>query len=135
MRSGIQCFLSASGLKEYRIVALELSTADGTYIPVAIPTAETLPAGYALEQNYPNPFNPETRIEFALPSSGNVRLIVYNLLGREVRTLVSTVLAAGQHTINWDSRDNAGQAVASGVYFYRLEAGDHTMTRKMMLLK
>lgn len=135
MPSGNQCFLSASGLKEYRIVALELSTADGTYIPVAIPTAETLPAGYVLEQNYPNPFNPETRIEFALPSSGNVRLIVYNLLGREVRTLVSTVLAAGQHTINWDSRDDAGQAVASGVYFYRLEAGDHTMTRKMMLLK
>ena len=135
MPEGNQCFLSAAGLKDYRIVALELSTPDGTYIPVTLRPAESIPTGYALDQNYPNPFNPDTRISFALPSSGSIRLIVYNVLGREVRTLVSSNLNAGQHTVIWDGRDNEGMTAASGVYFYRLEAGDYTMTRKMMLLK
>jgi len=135
MPSGSQCFLRVSGLKDYRVVALELATADGTYIPVKLPASESLPQGYDLAQNYPNPFNPETRIAFSLPSSGEIRLAIYNVLGREVRTLVSSHLEAGQHTAVWDGRDNAGATAASGVYFYRLEASGYSMTRKMMLLK
>jgi len=135
MPSGSQRFLRVSGLKDYRVVALELATADGTYIPVELSAGGSLPEGYDLGQNYPNPFNPETRIAFALPSAGEIRLAIYNVLGREVRTLVSSHMEAGQHTAVWDSRDNAGAAAASGVYFYRLEAGGYSMTRKMMLLK
>jgi hypothetical protein len=100
-----------------------------------LPADGSLPAGYDLGQNYPNPFNPETRIAFALPSAGEIRLTIYNVLGREVRVLVSSQMEAGQHTAVWDSRDNAGATAASGVYFYRLEAGGYSMTRKMMLLK
>lgn len=135
MPSGSQCFLKAAGLTNYRLVGLELASADGANIPVMLPSGESLPSGFALGQNYPNPFNPETKITFALPSASEVTLTIYNVLGREVRTLVASTLEAGQHTVTWDSRDNAGAVTASGVYFYRLDAGTYSTTRKMMLLK
>lgn len=78
-----------------------------------------MPGGFALGQNYPNPFNPSTTIEFTLPQSAFVTLKVYNLLGEEVAALVSEQRMAGIHKINWDAR-----GLASGVYLYRLEAGD-----------
>jgi FtsP/CotA-like multicopper oxidase with cupredoxin domain len=85
--------------------------------------------------NYPNPFNPETQISFRLPNAGNVDLRVFNLLGQEVRRLVSGELTAGEHTIRWDGRDAAGIVVASGIYFYRLETPDFKATKRMLLLK
>jgi len=91
---------------------------------------QDLPASYALAQNYPNPFNPSTDISFDLPRSGKVNLTVYNILGQAVTTLVDRELDAGSHTITWDASENA-----TGVYFYKLTAGDFTETRKMMLLK
>jgi len=91
---------------------------------------EPLPSSYALNQNYPNPFNPTTEIAFALPSKADVTLKIYNILGQEVTTLVDKAMNAGNHVVQWDASENA-----TGVYFYKIEAGDFTETRKMMLLK
>ncbi|MFZ1683871.1 MAG: 5'-nucleotidase C-terminal domain-containing protein [Candidatus Zixiibacteriota bacterium] len=94
-----------------------------------------VPQTFELGQNYPNPFNPSTRIEFSLPSTQQVRLDIYNILGEQVTTLVDGEMSAGQHSIEWNSTDSHGQGVASGIYFYRLTAGDKVATRKMMLVK
>jgi len=89
-----------------------------------------------LAQNVPNPFNPSTTIRFSLRQRSKVTLSVYDVRGRRVRTLVRGVRTAGvEHVVAWDGRDDAGAAVSSGVYFYRLVAGSFTQTRKMLLLK
>ena len=90
----------------------------------------SLPTYYALNQNYPNPFNPSTTIEFALPVSSKIRLMVYDVLGREVANVVEGDFTAGVHKVQF----NASQ-FSSGVYFYRLEAGDFVAVKKLMLLK
>jgi hypothetical protein len=92
-------------------------------------------AEFQLEQNFPNPFNPSTRIPFELTRGGRVRLEVYDVAGRRVRAVVDRELPAGLHEAEWDGRDDAGQSAASGVYFYRMHAGDRTETRRMVLLK
>jgi hypothetical protein len=94
-----------------------------------------LPIEFALDQNYPNPFNPSTTIRFALPSDATIRLSVYDILGREVRSLVNSDMAAGYHQMAWDGKNNKGTSVASGMYIYRIEAGSFISTKKMMLLK
>lgn len=94
-----------------------------------------LPRQFELEQNFPNPFNPETAIRYELRASQPVKLTIFNALGQEVRTLIDEFQAAGVHSVVWDGRSAAGTAVASGVYFYRLQAGSYSETRKMALLK
>ncbi len=94
-----------------------------------------LPEEFRLSQNYPNPFNPSTRIGFALPVASHVRLEVINILGQRVVTLADREIEAGNHEILWDGTNTRGKMVSSGVYFYRLEAGSFTETRKMVLLK
>jgi hypothetical protein len=90
-----------------------------------------LPVKYDLSQNYPNPFNPSTRINYSIPFEGNVTLKIYDILGREVRTLISNELkSAGQYTINFDASN-----LPTGIYLYRLQAGDFVQVKKMMLLK
>ena len=93
-------------------------------------TDQIIPEDYALRQNYPNPFNPETRIEFALPEAGHTRIVIYDLLGREVTRLVDGNMSAGYHNVIWNASN-----VASGIYFYRLAAGDFVSTKKMVLLR
>jgi hypothetical protein len=83
-----------------------------------------------LEQNYPNPFNPSTTIEYALPKPSNVTLKIYNILGEEVATLVSDRLTAGSYSYEW----SRPAGMASGVYLYRLQAGEYLETRKMVLM-
>ena len=90
----------------------------------------SIPDKFALHQNYPNPFNPSTTITFDLPNSGFVSLIVYDILGREVAILLKKELKAGSYTGEWNAGD-----YNSGIYFYRLKAGDYVETRKMVLLK
>jgi len=94
-----------------------------------------LPMQYELSNNYPNPFNPETHISFSLPTAGEVRLSVYNVLGQQVKTLAAGTFEAGRHEVVWDGTDEAGDHVTSGIYLYRLEAGNFLETKKMMLLK
>jgi len=93
-------------------------------------TGSEIPNSFSLEQNYPNPFNPVTMINFRLPEAGNVRLIVFDMLGRKVTTLVNEKLARGSYTFDWDAGN-----VPSGVYFYRLETGEFVEVKKMVLVK
>jgi flagellar hook assembly protein FlgD len=95
----------------------------------------SLPERFELYQNYPNPFNPATTISFALPQGSDVELTVYNVLGRRVRTLTEQYYSSGLYRIEWDGRDSRGQVVASGVYLYRLTAGEYVQQRKMLLVK
>jgi hypothetical protein len=93
------------------------------------------PSGFALFQNQPNPFNPETRINYYLPKPCYVNLIIYNVLGQTVKTLHQGYQNAGMNTITWDGRGKNGAELSSGIYFYRLEAGEFVQTKKMSLLK
>ena len=96
----------------------------------------TVPAlANRLYQNHPNPFNPETKIRYTLSVPGHARLSVYTIAGRLVATLVNETLPAGRHEIRWDGRDDSGQSVASGTYFFRFVAGNHIETKRMTLLK
>ncbi|MCK6558098.1 carbohydrate binding domain-containing protein [bacterium] len=94
-----------------------------------------LPASYALAQNYPNPFNPETRIVYALPQQAHVTLAIFNTLGQKVRTLVEANQPAGKHEIVWDGRNDHGQSLASGIYFYQLRTAEAKLTRRMVLMR
>lgn len=95
-----------------------------------------LPSQFNLSQNYPNPFNPTTTIRYDLARAGQVSLVIYNLLGQKVHTLVGNQYQqTGRYTITWDGRNDAGAVVASGVYLYRLQAGNFVRTRKMLFLK
>jgi len=98
-------------------------------------TAESDPKSFALSQNFPNPFNPESEISYDLPNDSWVKLSIYNISGQKVKTLVDGFEAAGHKTVIWDGKNEKGEQVASGVYFYRLEAGDFTATKKMVLLR
>ncbi|GIV60712.1 MAG: hypothetical protein KatS3mg043_1801 [Rhodothermaceae bacterium] len=93
------------------------------------------PRPFTLHPNFPNPFSPPTEITFDVGRPGPVRLTVYDLLGRTVRTLVDGFRPAGRHRASWDGRNEAGDAVAGGVYLYRLEAGGHTEGRLMTLVR
>lgn len=94
-----------------------------------------LPKEFDLRQNYPNPFNPTTVIEYALPKTVEVRIQIYNILGQKVRDLVDELQEAGYKMIQWDGRDGSGEEVSSGIYFYRIVAGDFVKCRKMTILK
>jgi formylglycine-generating enzyme required for sulfatase activity len=101
-------------------------------LPVGV--AEESPLPFSLGQNYPNPFNPSTTIPFTLDVSGHVTLTIYNIMGQTVRTLVDSYLPADSHNALWDGRDTAGKGVSAGVYLYRIVAGGHSQSRKMLLL-
>ncbi len=95
-----------------------------------------VPSGFVLDQNYPNPFNPTTSITYALPEASTVSLVVYNVLGREVARLVNAQSqAAGTYQVSWDGLDATGSRVASGMYFYQLQAGGTLVSKTMTLLK
>jgi hypothetical protein len=94
-----------------------------------------LPLDITLYQNYPNPFNPSTAISFKIPNRSHVELSVYNVTGAKIATLIDSDLGAGSHRLIFDANDVDGRAVSTGVYFYRLNVGDKTITRKMVLIK
>jgi len=94
-----------------------------------------LPAEFALHQNYPNPFNPQTKIRYDLPENSMVNITVYDMLGREVKTLVNQVQNAGFKSIIWDATNDYGKAISAGIYLYQIQAGDYIHTQKMVLLK
>ncbi len=94
-----------------------------------------LPEGFTLSQNYPNPFNPETVISYGLSEANHVKISIYNVIGQNVRTLVDELKPAGSYSVKWDGKNEAGNQVTNGVYFYRMEAGNFSSTRKLMLMK
>ncbi|KAA3598033.1 MAG: choice-of-anchor D domain-containing protein [Calditrichaeota bacterium] len=99
------------------------------------PTSNIIPEEFSLSQNYPNPFNPQTNIEFGLKESRFTKLVIYDILGREVKTLVNENLPAAFYKVVWDGRNSAGNLVSSGVYFYKIEAKDFVEVKKLMFLK
>ncbi len=96
---------------------------------------ELLPTTYSLFQNYPNPFNPSTVISYALPKSTLVSVKIYDMLGREVKSLINQVQNAGINNITWNGKNNYGAKVASGTYIYMIKAGEFYQAKKMILLK
>jgi hypothetical protein len=123
--------VTSGGSYSYKISVIE---GDNEYFS-AVASVKLPGRSIELSQNVPNPFNPETTIRFTLPSSERVALSVYAANGALVRTLVDGVQPSGTHNITWDGHDSKGNAVSSGVYFYRLSAGKFNETRKMVLLK
>jgi hypothetical protein len=115
---------------QYRVFVYE----DGAGV-ASFESAITTPATFLLGQNHPNPFNPVTRIEYAVQRAGPVMLAIYDPSGRLVTTLVNKPMQPGTYNAEWDGRDPSGHRMASGVYFYRLSAGDEVLSRKMVLLK
>ncbi len=108
-----------------------IKTTNGGGTPIGImPISNEIPERYSLSQNYPNPFNPVTRFKFTIPHSGFVRLIVLDILGREIETLVNENLKAGTYNADWNASN-----YSSGVYFYRIETAGYTDVKKMMLVK
>jgi len=108
---------------------------EGTISAVDDAEVSALPTAFALQQNYPNPFNPATVIRFQLPVSSKVRLAIYSIAGQLVRTMVDRSSAAGAHSVAWNGRNERGHAVSSGVYVYKLEAGEFVETRKMSFVR
>jgi len=109
------------------IRVLEGETSD---YDITVPTPQV-----AMLSNFPNPFNPETTISFSIPKDGIVEIDVYNVRGQKVTTLTNEFYTAGTHNITWNGRNEEGQSMGSGIYFYRLTTDGHTVTRRMMLLK
>ncbi|MEC9106390.1 MAG: T9SS type A sorting domain-containing protein, partial [Candidatus Neomarinimicrobiota bacterium] len=95
----------------------------------------SMPKEFALHQNYPNPFNPTTSISYAIPNAGKVTLVIYDMMGREVRTLVDNNMDAGYQSATWDATNNLGNPVGAGVYIYQIQADGFTQSKKMILLK
>jgi parallel beta-helix repeat protein len=116
-----------------------LADRHGWMVPVKIVTKEEIersrPESFSLYQNHPNPSNPQTQIRYALPADCYVKITLYNLLGRRVGVLVDKHQSAGYKTVHWDGKDERGDDVASGIYFYRIQAGEFMQTKKMLLLK
>jgi len=96
---------------------------------------ETFPQGFALEQNFPNPFNPVTTLRYDLPENSYVNVTVYDMLGRQVRTLVNTTQDAGFRSVIWNATNDYGKPVSAGIYLYQIQAGEFVQTKKMVLLK
>ena len=136
MPAGEEEFLTIGGLRNYEISAVDLASAGGQTAAVTIePSSANMPEDFVLYPNYPNPFNPSTTIGFYLENESAVQVTVYDILGRSVLSLYDGYLDAGRHELIWEGRNGDDEAVASGVYFYRLVTDAGAQTRKMMLMK
>ena len=93
------------------------------------------PYKFTLSQNYPNPFNPITTFSYELPNVAQVRIIIYDVLGRKIKSLINTEQSAGFHSLRWDATNDIGESVAAGMYLYTIQAGEFRDTKKMILLK
>ena len=114
----------------------DLSSSVSVTVTVASgKSEELLPKAFFLSQNYPNPFNPETIIRYALPEDCQVELIIYNILGQQVKALVDAYQNAGYKAVQWDGRDDGGNETASGLYFYKIKTPQYSESKKMILLK
>ncbi len=118
-----------SGVTEFSLWAFTHS------VSVTDVDEDELPTASLLYQNYPNPFNPATQIRYGLKENCHVKLAVYDVLGREIAVLVDNVQESGHRTVSWNGTDRSGNSVASGIYFYRLVAGEYISTKKMVLLR
>jgi len=140
--AGIALDLSGEAVSRLYAGLRQLDAAEELYTDVKRLLAkagwqERLPKSYSLSQNYPNPFNPSTVISYAIPEgrSVQVRLDVYNLRGQMIKTLVNEMREPGEYRVHWDGRDKQGDQAPSGVYLYRIRAGEYIQARKMVILR
>ncbi|RKX30935.1 MAG: hypothetical protein DRP71_14245 [Verrucomicrobia bacterium] len=122
-------------LDDILITARDSANKDREYTIEEVTLDSGIPTRYSLSANYPNPFNPLTKIDFDLPESQKVQLAIFGVDGRRIVTLRNEPMSAGHHSVTWTGRDDRGELVASGIYFYRIQAGEFRDTRKMVLLK
>ncbi|MBC8190803.1 MAG: T9SS type A sorting domain-containing protein [Candidatus Marinimicrobia bacterium] len=131
---------NATGALDFDVEGLIISGPGGveivaeclvSIIDIGLPA----PTEFSLKQNYPNPFNPTTNIRYDLAEKGNAHLVIYNMLGQEVRSLVNGSQDAGRYEVIWNGLDNSGQPVATGIYIYHLQAGSYSNTIKMAYIK
>jgi predicted outer membrane repeat protein len=115
--------------------APDMGALESQFVSKISPKDDLIPERFALYQNYPNPFNPITKIKYDLPEKSEVKLIIYDMLGRKVRLLVNKSQLPGQKIAVWDALNDQGYKVASGLYIYKLVAGDYVKSRKMLLMK
>ena len=108
---------------------------NGSYKYSDVIEVFAIPETFNLFQNFPNPFNPITTIRYSVAKASGVILKIYNASGKEIKTLVNENKTTGTFEIQWDGKDNAGFSVSSGVYFYKIKAGDFSQTKKMILMK
>lgn len=104
-------------------------------VTVLVINKPTVPKTFWLGQNYPNPFNPETVIEYGIPENCRVVLTIYNIRGQKAITLINQYQDAGYKKVRWNSKDNNGKELSSGIYFYELKAGRYRDVKKMIILK
>jgi len=128
-------YINTTGNKKLTPVIIPGDITVGTPTAVEENNENNLPARFRLYQNYPNPFNPITSIEFDLPQKSFVELVIYNILGQEVKTLYNRVLSAGHYKTDWNGDTNNGRTASSGIYFYRLKSSDVSLVKKMVLIK
>jgi uncharacterized repeat protein (TIGR02543 family) len=129
---------SFNDVVDWAVVGVEIkphSTVSKRTVFAENANSAAAPSAYQLYQNYPNPFNAQTRIQYALPEAAQVSLVIYNIHGRKVRTLVDARQPAGWQHVLWTGTDDLNQTVGSGVYLIRLEAGSHKMTQRILLVK
>jgi len=138
----IQFFANDTGIQQGNIVFYHnaQNSPDSVFVQAEVITGiitidEEQPLSFKVEPNYPNPFNPTTTIRYQIPQPGKVKIVIYNLAGQIVRTLLNTEQTAGSYEQTWDGRDNLGKEVASGIYLYNLSAKNFRKSYKMTLLR
>jgi len=136
------CDINSDGIKEITFRGQQYVGAPYTVYVVGNGGAGFVPEGgvtspsiHVLSQNYPNPFNPSTTIQYALTAPGNVKITIYNTLGKEVDTIVNEFKNAGDYNVVWNGQDRYGNSVSSGTYFYQMKVGDYESARKAILIK
>ena len=122
---GFEATPSSSGPRDVHVDVSDILGIDG----------ETLPTVFALHNNYPNPFNPVTNILYDIPEVSDVTLEIYNVMGQRVRTLVQGSHEPGRYQIRWNATNDLGQGLSSGMYIYRIQAGDFVSVKKLVLMK
>jgi hypothetical protein len=128
-RAGWHAVYIWTGMVARMLIDLELLST-----PIIL-NRNAIPSNAILMQNFPNPFNPTTEITFMIPRTQTVKLMIYDILGRKVKNLINKALTSGTYTVNWNSRDESGLLVASGIYLYHLETEDFLQTKKMILIR
>lgn len=124
---------SAQKTRYYRLKQIDL---DGSFNYSGVLTVQlAAPESFTLQQNYPNPFNPQTTISYELPEPSRVSVVIYNMTGQVIRTLIDQEMGAGFHSTVWNGKDNLGKEVASGAYFYQMKTGSFTEVKKLTLLR
>jgi len=124
-----------SGTSSYPITSIDKLTFNGIVDAVDAKKLNTALKTFTLLQNYPNPFNPTTTISYAIPKAGNVEMKIFDINGQLIRNLANEQKAAGVYNTNWDSKNDAGRTVASGIYICQVKYNSSLLTKKMLLLK